>query len=259
MDKPAQKVASKKVMVTCYDATFAKICADAITFDYLLVGDSLGTVISGESSTTHVGMAEMLHHCKAVAKGLQASKISEKPLLIGDMPIHSYATEEVALKNALLLKDAGCQMVKVEGPVYEIVAALVKKGIRVCGHIGLTPQSIRDYKVQGKTEAEAERLFQEAIHLEKSGCEILVLEMIPSGLAEKITKALKIPTIGIGAGPACDGQVLVLYDLLGLNPEFQPKFLKKYADGYDWVSKALKNYANDVRNLEYPDGSHSFK
>ncbi|MBN8555550.1 MAG: 3-methyl-2-oxobutanoate hydroxymethyltransferase [Deltaproteobacteria bacterium] len=250
---------NKLTMVTCYDATFAKICADAECFDYLLVGDSLGMVISGESSTTKVGMKEILHHASAVARGLQSSKVLKKPTLVVDMPIHSYEDPDLALENAKLLVRAGADMVKVEGDVSDVVKKLRDYKIRVCGHIGLTPQSIQDYKVQGRSELEAERLLREAKNLEKAGVEILVLEMLPASLAKKITESIQIPTVGIGAGVECSGQVLVLYDLLGFNPDFKPKFLKTYLDGYSLIKIALQTYAADVQESRYPSDETSFK
>ena len=249
---------SKHLMVTCYDATFARIVGRSAAMDSVLVGDSLGNVIQGKDSTTEVTMEQMLYHIAAVARGLHSSGVSQLPLLIGDMPIHSYETAEAAIKNAHKILNAGAEMVKVEGPVLDVVKALRDEGIRVCGHIGLTPQSIQDYKVQGKTDVEAERLLAEAQALDVAGVELLVLEMIPAALAKKITESVSAVTIGIGAGPDCGGQVLVIYDLLGLNPDFNPKFLKKYGNGFDFVSEALKNYSTEVRMGEFPGEKNSF-
>jgi len=251
MNSPREKL----VMVTCYDATFAKICASVEGIDYVLVGDSLGMVIAGDTSTQNVSMDQMLYHIRAVARGL---KNSRNLPLIGDMPIHSYDNTEIAVTNAGKMIEAGCSMVKVEGPVLEVVSGLRAADIPVCGHIGLTPQSIQDYKLQGKTDSEAARLMKEAAELQQAGCGLLVLEMIPALLAEQITKSLLIPTIGIGAGPHCSGQVLVLYDLLGLNPDFAPKFLKKFSNGFDWVQAALKTYSSEVKSGEYPSVEYSF-
>ena len=163
------------------------------------------------------------------------------------------------MKNAKDLLHAGADRVKVEGPVLEVVEALVRAGISVCGHIGYTPQSIDQPKVQGRTDEAAARLINEAKDLVTSGIDLLVLELVPSELAKKITESVSVPTIGIGAGVNCSGQVLVLYDLLGFNPEFKPKFLKQYVDGYSWVSAALKSYSQDVKTQAFPSEQHSFK
>jgi 3-methyl-2-oxobutanoate hydroxymethyltransferase len=249
----------KHTMITCYDATFAKIIADSNAIDSVLVGDSLGMVIQGHNSTLPVTTQDMIYHISAVAMGLAQSTSAKKPLLIGDMPANSYSTVTYAKRNAALMLNAGAQMVKVEGPVVEIVRALRDEGISVCGHIGLTPQSIHDFKLQGATSAESDRLWQEAKDLEAAGVELLVLEMIPAHLAKKITESIKIPTIGIGAGAHCSGQVLVLYDLLGLNAEFNPKFLKKFLDGYSLIRQAICEYSEEVRSGSYPSEQHSFK
>jgi 3-methyl-2-oxobutanoate hydroxymethyltransferase len=249
----------KLVMVTCYDATFARICAETESIDYVLVGDSLGMVISGDNSTVNVSMAQITHHLSAVSKGFQNSQTKNYPKLVGDMPKGSYDSAEVALKNARLLIDAGAVMVKVEGPVEDVVKALVAEGISVCGHIGYTPQSIDRPRVQGRTEDQAQRLMDEAKLLVTAGIDLLVLELVPSELAKTITDISEVPTIGIGAGVHCSGQVLVLYDLLGFNPEFKPKFLKQYADGYSWVSNALRSYSQDVKKQDFPTDQHSFK
>lgn len=252
----AQKKSSKHVMVTCYDATFARILSDTEAFDSLLIGDSLGNVIQGESSTVSVTMDQMIYHTKAVARG--AARATRPPLLIADMPAGSYLSPSLAVENAQALIEVGAQMVKLEGNVSPVVKALVEKDIRVCGHIGLTPQTIHDYKVQGRTQAEAERLMEEAKVLEAAGVELLVLELIPWELAKEITEAVKIQTIGIGAGSHCDGQVLVLYDLLGLNPDFSPKFLKKFADGYQWVKEAASRYSHEVKTGSFPQKENAF-
>lgn len=245
-------------MLTCYDATFARILVDSEAVDYLLVGDSLGVVIGGGRGTLEVTMDDMFYHTKAVKRGIESSQTKRKPILISDMPVNSYRTADEAVKNAKILIQAGAEMVKVEGPVLEQVRALKAENLRVVGHIGLTPQSIQDYKLQGRDVKEAERLLKEARDLESAGVELLVLEMIPSKLAAEITQELKIPTIGIGAGVGCSGQVLVLYDLLGLNPSFKPRFLKTYASGYSDVRKAVEEYAREVRESMYPDKAHSF-
>lgn len=252
----------KLSMVTCYDATFSRICCLSETVDYLLVGDSLGMVIKGESGTTHVSLDEVLYHTKAVVRGRDAVRNSNPemklPEIIVDLPVGTYATVEVALASAERVKTTGAEMIKVEGAVLDVVAALVKAGHKVCAHIGLTPQSIQDFKVQGRTEVEKARLRKEAHDLESAGATMIVLEMIPSSLAKEISLALKIPTIGIGAGPFCSGQVLVLYDLLGLNSSFKPKFLKTFIQGEGLAIEALKEFSREVKEGQYPDDAHSF-
>lgn len=254
----AKSLKSKIVVVTCYDATFAKLCGNAGVIDFVLVGDSLGMVIAGESSTLSVTMDDMIFHTRAVRRGLQSASASSKPLLMADLPAGTYVTPSQALTNAQLLRDAGADIIKVEGPCYDVVRALTSSGFKVCAHIGLTPQSIQEFKVQGKTPEAAERLRTEALELEEAGAEWIVFEMIPAELARSLTESLRIPTIGIGAGVGCSGQVLVLYDLLGLNPDFSPKFLRKFADGAGLVDSALKTFAQNVRDEQYPDRSHSF-
>ena len=245
-------------MVTCYDATFAKLCADSQAVDYLLVGDSLGMVIQGHDNTLAVTLEQMIYHTQAVRRGLNSSAQKSTMEIIADLPIHTYDSPAQALESSQALLRAGADVVKLEGPALDVMAALRQEGIRVCGHIGLTPQSILDYKVQGKTEAEAQRLQHEAHSIQKVGAEMIVLEMIPAALAQRLTAELAIPTIGIGAGAACSGQVLVLYDLLGLNQGFNPKFLKKFGSGASLVLQALKTYSQEVRDGSYPSDAHSF-
>lgn len=249
---------NKKVVLTCYDAAFARICADTESIDYLLVGDSMGMVIDGARSTVDVSLADMIRHTRAVARGLAKSQVTQKPLLIADMPASTYRDAQEAVETAKQLSEAGAQILKLEGPMIEQVNALRSQDFRVCGHIGLTPQSIHQYKVQGRSEEDAERLKKEAKDLELAGCELLVLEMIPAVLARQITDLLKIPVIGIGAGPYCDGQVLVLYDVLGFDPDFNPKFLKKYFDAHTVLGGAIKNYASEVRSHSFPSLDNSF-
>ncbi len=254
-----QRLTTKKLMVTCYDATFAKLIADTESFDYVLVGDSVGMVVYGAENTLSVTLETMMRHTEAVRRGLDKSSALKKPILIADMPVGTYENGTAAVLHAKHLLQSGADMVKVEGDVPEVIEELRKEEIRVCGHIGLTPQSIQDYKVQGRTAEDAERLLKEAEHLEAAGAELIVLEMLPVELAKRITTYMTIPTIGIGAGPFCSGQVLVLYDLLGLNPDFKPKFLKRFADGAHQVRDALNAYALEVRSGTYPDSlEHSF-
>jgi len=243
--KGKQKIA----MLTAYDFPTAKLM-DGIV-DMILVGDSLGMVVLGYENTTQVTMDDMLRATSAVARG------AKDTLIVGDMPIGTYDNEESALKNAKLFLKAGAHTVKIERKP-EIAKFLVKKGIEVMGHIGLTPQTITTFKVQGKDKESAERILDEAINLEKSGCFSIVLECIPLTLAESITKKISIPTIGIGAGVHCDGQVLVTNDILGLYGDFKPKFLKRYAEIGNEMKKAFENYAKDVREEKFPDDEHSF-
>src|SRR3989338_3121675 len=208
-------------------------------------------VVLGYENTTKVTMDDMLRATGAVARG------AKNTLIVGDMPIGTYDNGDDALKNAKLFLDAGAHAVKVEKKP-EIAEFLVKSGIEVMGHIGLTPQTVTTFKVQGKDKKDAESILNEAIELEKAGCFSLVLECIPLSLAEKITKKIKIPTIGIGAGIHCDGQVLVSNDILGIYGDFKPKFLKRYAEIGNEMKKAFEQYAKEVREGKFPDDEHSF-
>lgn len=252
-----KKAGEKIAMVTCYDASFARLIDE--TVDVVLVGDSLGMVIQGYESTLPVTLNDMIHHSAAVSRGLT------HPVLVTDMPFMSYQHEfGAALKAAgQVLKKGMAQSVKVEGgeEVTELVYRMSRVGIPVMGHIGLEPQKIHRYggfKIQGKGAEEEKHLVRQAKALQEAGAWSLVLEGIPMEAAEKITSALKIPTIGIASGPQCDGQVLVLYDLLGMNPDFNPRFLKKYARLGDVVPKAVKDYVSDVKTGKFPDKEHSF-
>jgi len=249
----------KIVALTAYDVLFSRLVEEA-EVDLVLIGDSLGQVVLGYPSTIPVTLDEMIHHGKAVRRGASES------FLVLDMPFLSYqVSTEDALRNAgRVLKETGVQAVKLEGgtaATCSTVETLVQAGIPVMGHIGLTPQSVHalgGYRVQGREAATAERLRHQARALEEAGCFALVLELVPAGLAEEISKDLTIPTIGIGAGPECDGQVLVLYDALGLNGEFRPKFLKRFGDLDQEVRKALKAYVDEVKSGSYPGPEHSF-
>jgi 3-methyl-2-oxobutanoate hydroxymethyltransferase len=244
-------------MVTCYDSAFGHL-VEKSSIDVVLVGDSLGNVMLGFDSTIPVTIEDMVHHCAAVTRSVK------RPFVVGDLPFMTYATCENALKNsALLMQKGGVQAVKIEGgeQVCPQVSALVGAGIPVMGHLGLTPQSVHalgGYKVQGTTDQAADEMIRNAKALETAGAFAVVLEMVPRSLAKKITKALKIPTIGIGAGSDCDGQVLVLHDLLGFDSEFSPKFLKKYAALGDVILKSLSEYDKDVKSGVFPDSEHSF-
>jgi 3-methyl-2-oxobutanoate hydroxymethyltransferase len=245
-------------VVTAYDATFAKLFDDAGA-DALLVGDSLGMVVQGNDSTLPVTVDDLVYHLRAVRRG------AKRAHLIGDLPFMSYqASVEEAVRNAgRLVAEGGAEAVKLEGGAefVEVIGRIIRAGIPVMGHIGLTPQSVHrmgGYVVQGKDEDKARQLLTDALALEKAGCYAIVLEGIPMELAAEITRRLSIPTIGIGAGPQCDGQVLVCYDLLGMNPHFSPKFVKKYLDGAAVIGDAARAYLQDVRSGTFPADEHSF-
>jgi 3-methyl-2-oxobutanoate hydroxymethyltransferase len=253
MKKDGQRIS----MLTGYDATFARLL-DGAGVDMILVGDSLGMVVKGEANTLNVSVEQMAYHTAAVARGVSRAHV------VGDMPFMSYqASIDEALKNAARLLQAGASSVKLEGgrQIAPTVARLVEAGIPVMGHVGLMPQSVHamgGFVVQGKDPASRQRVLDDAIALEQAGAYALVLEGIPVDLAAEITETLAIPTIGIGAGAGCDGQVLVLYDLLGLNPDFTPKFVKKYADGAAVVGDAVRSYIDEVKRGVFPDDDHSF-
>ena len=245
----SMKSKEKIVMLTAYDFPTAKLM-DGIV-DIILVGDSLGMVVLGYENTTQVTMQDMIRAAGAVARG------AKNTLIVGDMPIGTYDNEKDALKNARLFLGSGAHAVKIEKKP-EIAASLIKNGIEVMGHIGLTPQTITNFKVQGKDKQSADKIIDEASALEKAGCFSIVLECIPSELAKTITNKIKMPTIGIGAGIHCDGQVLVTNDILGLYGDFKPKFLKRYAEIGQEIKKAIEQYAKDVREKKFPDEEHSF-
>jgi 3-methyl-2-oxobutanoate hydroxymethyltransferase len=245
-------------MVTAYDATFARML-DEGGADVLLVGDSLGMVVQGQDTTLPVTMDEMIYHCRAVARG------SKRAHLVGDMPFMSYqVSPEEAVKNAgRLLAEGGMHAVKLEGgaEVTSKIRRIVSAGIPVMGHVGLTPQSVHafgGFKVQGKREEDAQRVLSDAKSVAEAGAYAIVLEGIPSELAARITAELPIPTIGIGAGPCCDGQVLVSYDLLGLTPERVPRFVKKYETFYERGVAAMARFRKDVSEAQFPAEEHSF-
>src|SRR5881397_350473 len=246
------------VMLTCYDALFARLL-DASGVDILLVGDSVNQVLAGAETTLSATLDQMIYHTKIVRRG------AERAMVVCDMPFLSYqVSAEDAIRNCgRVMAETGCHAVKLEGgrPVAATVRALVDVGIPVMGHLGLTPQSVHalgGYRVQGRDEKTAERLKDDAKALEDAGAFAIVLELIPAPLASQISKALTIPTIGIGAGPACDGQVLVLHDMLGLNERFAAKFVKRYATLAEDVREAARLYAAEVREGRYPGPEHSF-
>ena len=248
----------KLAMVTAYDATFARML-DAAGVDAMLVGDSLGMVIQGGSSTLPVTVEEICYHGRAVARGVQRAHI------IGDMPFMSYhASVEQAVMNAgRMMKEGGFESVKLEGgkEVAEVILRLVRMGIPVVGHVGLMPQRVHTmggFKVQGRNAVDAEAVLEDAIAVADAGAFALVVEGVPAPLAERITHAVDIPTIGIGAGASCDGQILVSYDLLGLNDTLKPKFVKRYEQFFRRGVEAARAYVEEVRDGVFPDVEHSF-
>jgi 3-methyl-2-oxobutanoate hydroxymethyltransferase len=245
-------------MLTAYDASFAGLI-DAAGIDMVLVGDSLGMVLLGYNSTIPVTMEEMLHHCRAAGKGVK------RAVLVGDMPFMSYqVSDSEAISNAgRFLKEAGCDAVKLEGgtEMCATVGAIVKAGIPVMGHIGLTPQTasqLGGFKVQGKDADSSRRLLQSARDLETAGAFSIVLECIPAQLSEAITRAVSIPTIGIGAGKHCDGQVLVTHDMVGMFEKFRPSFVKQYINLAPQIMEAVATYHEEVKSGSFPDDEHSF-
>jgi 3-methyl-2-oxobutanoate hydroxymethyltransferase len=239
----------KIVMLTAYDYSLAKLM-DGIV-DLILVGDSMAMVVLGHENTLKIKMSDLIRATEAVKKG------APNTLIVGDMPIGTYDNNEDALKNARLFLEVGAHAVKIEKNP-SIAEFLVKNGIEVMGHTGLTPQTITNFKVQGKDEETAAKIIEESVSLEKAGCFSLVLECIPLDLAKKITSTVSIPTIGIGSGVYCDGQVLVTHDLLGLFDDFKPKFVKKYANIGEEIKKAISNYAKEVKEKKFPTDEYSF-
>ena len=254
----AQKSQQERItMLTAYDYPMASFLDEA-GIDIILVGDSLANVVLGLESTTEVGMKEMLHHTKAVVRAAMHT------FVIGDMPFEAYQLNpRAAVDNARQFIEEGCHAVKLEWfeDCPKVASAIVKAGIAVMGHVGLTPQTaqkIGGMKVQGKEAVSARAIMKNAMDLQDAGCFSVVLECIPAQVAQMITAQLKIPTIGIGAGPHCDGQVLVIHDLLGLFSRYQPKFSKKYADLGPQILQAVKEYKKDVTSGKFPDDAHSF-
>ena len=260
LDIYKKKAEGKKItMLTAYDFPMAQI-VDQAGIDMILVGDSLGMVVQGVTSTLPVTMDEMIYHTKMV------SRAASSAMVVGDMPFLSYQTHKAeAVRNAgRFLKEAGAEAVKLEGgsQMAETVRAIVNAGIPVVAHIGLTPQYVHmlgGFKVQGKDEAAREKILADARAVQDAGAFSVVLEAMPASLAREIHDMLHIPTIGIGAGPDCDGQVLVIHDILGLFDRFTPKFVKKYANLKDQALKAVKEYKQDVEGGKFPSEEHSFK
>jgi len=251
-----EKNRHKTVMITAYDAQMARI-VDAAGVDIILVGDSLGTVVLGYTDTINVTIEDMVHHVKAVSRG------ASRALIVGDMPFGSAQIGgETARRDAVSLMRAGAEAVKLEGAYrLELVHELVRSGIPVMGHLGLTPQSIHAFgghKVQGRGNDAEDALVHAAKELENAGVFSIVIECVPESTAEAVTQSVNIPTIGIGAGVKVDGQVLVLNDLLNLDPSFKPRYVKHYADGSEYITAAVKAYIREVRDGVFPDKSHTY-
>ncbi len=245
-------------MLTAYDFTMARIL-DSAGIDVLLVGDSASNVMAGNETTVPITLDHMIYHTQCVVRGV------DRALVIADMPFMSYqVTSKEALTNAgKLMKEAGAHAVKLEGgaAIADTVKKIVDAGIPVMGHLGLTPQSIYQfgtYQVRAKEEAEAEQLIKDAHRLQEAGVFALVLEKIPSALAQKVTESLSIPTIGIGAGQGCDGQVLVVHDMLGMNKNFSPRFLRRYADLESVMTEAVQQYVSDVKSQDFPNEKEQY-
>ena len=254
------KVAGEKIVaITAYDASFAR-AIDAAGLDVILVGDSLGMVMQGKSSTLPVTVDDIVYHTACVARGLRST------LLIADMPFQSFATPERALDAAtLLIAEGGASMVKLEGAghVLETITFLSERDIPVCAHLGLTPQSVMKlggYRVQGRDSEAAKKMIADANAVEVAGADCLVLECVPTGLAEEITRSIKIPTIGIGAGPHCDGQILVLHDMLGINSGHRrPRFVKDFLADAGSIQGAFEAYGKAVREFTFPTAEYSYE
>jgi len=255
-----KKTKEKIVMVTCYDATMAKIMSKS-DVDMFLVGDSVGMTKLGYENTLSVTMEDMIHHTKAVARGTN----KEKVVLVSDMPYKSYEKDsKLAAANAKKLVDAGADMVKLEGglEIIESIKAIINEGIKIVGHLGLMPQSIEKmggYKVQCRDEESQKKLLEDSLLLQKVGVSMIVFEGIPETIAKTVTEKLDVPTIGIGAGRYCDGQVLVSDDLLGMFTDFTPKFVKKYANLAQIIQDATKQYSKEVKEGKFPQEVNTYK
>ncbi|MEY3863380.1 MAG: hypothetical protein RIR50_98 [Pseudomonadota bacterium] len=252
-----RQAGEKIAVLTAYDASFTALM-DQAGIDVILIGDSLGNVVQGESSTIPVTLEHMVYHTSCVAKG------QESAFLIADMPFGSYSTPEQAMLNAAELMRAGAHMVKLEGGAWlaQTVKFLVERSVPVSAHLGLLPQSVHTiggFKVQGKSTESAQMLINDAKALQEAGAQLLVLEAIPSELGKKVTDAIQIPTIGIGAGPDCSGQVLVMHDMLGAFPGRSPKFVKNFLSGQSSIEAAFKSYIQEVKTGKFPGPEHCFK
>ncbi|MDH5783828.1 MAG: 3-methyl-2-oxobutanoate hydroxymethyltransferase [Candidatus Bathyarchaeota archaeon] len=246
-----KKGKEKIIMLTAYDYQIAKILDEA-GIDLILVGDSLGMVIQGYTNTKSVTIEDMLYHTRAVARGAKNTPI------VGDMPIDCDKSVEDALKNAKRFLEAGAQGVKIEGNKSKVVKALLNAEIPVMGHVGLLPQTAESYRVKGKQPTEAQKILDEALKLDKLGVFSIVLECMPESLAKRITEAVRAPTIGIGAGKHCDGQVLVINDMLGFDLSFAPKYLKRYANLNKIIKEAIARFEQEVSKGIYPDKEHTY-
>jgi 3-methyl-2-oxobutanoate hydroxymethyltransferase len=253
------KAAGQKIsMLTAYDFSFAKI-VDGAGIDVILVGDSASNVMAGHETTLPITLDQMIYHASSVIRG------AERSLVVVDLPFGSYqSNSDIALASAIrIMKETGAHSVKLEGgeETLESVKKIVSAGIPVMGHLGLTPQSIYKfgtYTVRAKEQAEADKLRKDAKLLEKVGCFAIVLEKIPAALAKEVSESLKIPTIGIGAGNACDGQVLVMHDMLGINTEFKPRFLRQYLNIHEQATKAVQQYVQDVKQGKFPSTEEQY-
>ncbi len=259
LDILSSKGKKKITMVTCYDALSASLINET-DMDMVLVGDSVGNVMMGYSSTIKVTLDDMVHYTSCVSRGLKY------PLLVADLPFMSYkkSVSQALDSSARLIQEGGATAVKLEGgvEVSPMVKAISSCGIPVVAHVGFTPQSIHSlggFKVQGKTEEKIKKLKEDVLALEEAGAFCVVLELMPAEVASELTSILQIPTIGIGAGPGCDGQVLVFHDMLGYNPGFKPKFLKTYANLSSTIVEALNSYCREVREQIFPSAEHSYK
>lgn len=237
-------------MLTCYDYSFASILDGLV--DIILVGDSMGNVVLGEQSTRQVTMEDIKRHLAAVRRG------APNTWIVADLPFSASRKMDTAVEQAIILMNIGADAVKPEGNP-ELVQALVESDIPVMSHLGLLPQTAESFKVVGRREEEAQQLLEQARQIEQAGAFSVVLECIPAPLAKRVTQEIDIPTIGIGSGPDCDGQVLVLYDLLGLFPDFKAKFVRQYLNLQTMVSKAVKQYTKDVKHHQFPSDEESFK
>lgn len=255
-DLIAKKNREKIVMITAYDALFARLFDDYA--DMILVGDSLNMSFGGANETLGISVDEMIYHARAVQRG------AKRAFLVVDMPFGSTITPEISLKNAVkIYKNTLCDAVKIEGSkeIAPTIKLLDQNGIAVIAHIGLKPQLSRQeggYRVAGKDDKEAKSILEDALALESAGAKMVLIEGVPSDLAKEITKALKVPTIGIGAGASCDGQVLVWSDAFGFYEEFKPKFVKRYLDGANLIREAMKKYADEVKNIKFPSQEYEY-
>jgi len=253
----AMRAAGNKIaMLTCYDASFASLM-DRCGVEILLIGDSLGMVCAGHDSTLPVTVADMVYHTASVARG------NKHALVLADMPFGAYGNPQQAYDSAVQLMRAGAQMIKIEGGAWlaDTVRLLVERGIPVCAHIGLTPQFVHQlggFRVQGKTDAGAERLRNDALALQAAGAALVLLEAVPAALGKEVTELLSVPTIGIGAGPDCSGQVLVMHDLLGVFPGRKARFVKNFMDGQTSIDAAVTSYVTAVKDGSFPAAEHCF-